>query len=65
MVSQQEQLSLQGIAGLAQLPILGGATSLHNRQTDDQELLITIRPHLVRGSFHDPEAGTAFLPPAR
>lgn len=65
MVSKQEQLSLQGIAGLAQLPILGGATSLHNTQTDDQELLITIRPQLVRGSFHDPEAGTAFLPPAR
>lgn len=65
MISQQEQLSLQGIAGLAQLPILGGATSLHNTQTDDQELLITISPHLVRGSFHDPEAGTAFLPPAK
>lgn len=65
MVSKQEQLSLQGVAGLVQLPILGGATSLHNTQTDDQELLITLSPHLVRGSFHDPEAGTAFLPPAK
>jgi general secretion pathway protein D len=65
MISRQEQLSLQGVAGLAQLPILGGATSLRNKQTDDQELLITISPHLVRGSFHDPEAGTAFLPPGK
>jgi general secretion pathway protein D len=63
MVSKQEQLSLQGLPGLARLPILGVATSVRNRQTDDAELLITIRPHLVRDSIHDADAGTAFVPP--
>jgi Flp pilus assembly secretin CpaC len=63
MVTKSEQLSLQGLPGLAQLPILGAATSLHNKQTDDAELLITIRPFLIRGSLHDPEAGTVFVPP--
>ena len=63
MVSKQEQLSLQGLPGIARLPILGAATSVRNRQTDDAELLITIRPHLVRESIHDADAGTAFVPP--
>jgi general secretion pathway protein D len=63
MVSKQEQLSLQGLPGIARLPILGAATSVRNRQTDDAELLITIRPHLVRDSIHDADAGTAFVPP--
>ena len=63
MVSKQEQLSLQRLPGIARLPILGAATSVRNRQTDDAELLITIRPHLVRESIHDANAGTAFVPP--
>ncbi|HWY69535.1 MAG TPA: hypothetical protein VNX88_12775 [Terriglobales bacterium] len=62
MVSQTEQLTLQGIAGIAKLPILGAATSVHNKQTDDAQLLVTIRPHLVREAIHDAEAGTAFVP---
>jgi len=61
-VSRTEQLTLQGLPGIAKLPILGAATSLHNKQTDDAELIVTIRPHLVREAVHDAEAGTAFVP---
>lgn len=61
MVSKTEQLTLQGLPGLAKLPILGHATSLHNKQTDDAQLIVTIRPHLVRDAMHNPEAGTAFV----
>jgi type II secretory pathway component GspD/PulD (secretin) len=63
MMTKSEQLSLQGLPGLSQLPILGAASSLHNKQTDDAELLITIRPQLVRDSLHTPGASTAFVPP--
>jgi type II secretory pathway component GspD/PulD (secretin) len=63
LVTKSEQLSLQGVLGLSQLPIFGAALSVHNKQTDDAELLITIRPQLVRDSVHQPNASTAFLPP--
>ena len=63
MVTKSEQLSLQGVLGLSQLPIFGAATSLHNKQTDDAELLITIRPELVRDSVHRPNESTVFVPP--
>jgi general secretion pathway protein D len=62
MVTRQEQLSLQGLPGISRLPIFGASTSVRNLQTDDAELLITIRPHLVRGSIHNADAGTAFVP---
>jgi len=65
MVSRSEQLSLQGLPGISRLPIFGAATSVRNKQTDDAELLITIRPHLVRDALHDPEAGIAFVPSER
>ncbi len=63
MVTRQEQLSLQGLPGIAQLPILGPGTSLRNKQIDDAELLITIQPHLVRDSLHNANASTVFVPP--
>jgi general secretion pathway protein D len=63
MVTRQEQLSLQGLPGISQLPLLGAATSLHNKQTDNAELLITIRPYLVRDSLHNANASTVFVPP--
>lgn len=62
MVTKSEQLTLQGLPGLSQLPVLGAATAVHNKQRDDAELLITIQPHLLREAVHHPEAGTAFLP---
>ena len=61
MVSRSEQLSLLGLPGISRLPIFGAATSIRNKQTDDAELIVTIRPHLVREAVHDPEAGTAFV----
>jgi len=64
MVSRSEQLSLQGVAGIAQFPILGPATSLHNKQTEDMEMLVTIRPELVRSAMHNPNSGTVFVPTA-
>jgi type II secretory pathway component GspD/PulD (secretin) len=63
MVTRQEQLSLQGLPGISKLPILGPSTSLHNKQTDDAELLITIRPNLIRDSLHNADASTVFVPP--
>jgi len=63
MVTKSEQLSLQGLPGISQLPILGGTTSVNNKQTDQDELFMTIRPYLVRDSMHNPNAGTAFVPP--
>lgn len=63
MITKSEQLSLSGIDGLSQLPILGAATTVKNKQTDDAELLITLRPYLVRESMHNPNSGTAFVPP--
>jgi general secretion pathway protein D len=63
MVTKSEQLSLQGLPGISKLPILGKGTSVTNKQTDDAELLITLRPYLVRESVHNPNAGTAFVPP--
>jgi type II secretory pathway component GspD/PulD (secretin) len=58
MVTKQEQLSLQGIPGLARIPGL----RVSNKNIDDAEILVTITPHLVRDSMHDPEAGIAFVP---
>jgi len=63
MVTKSEQLTLQGLPGISRLPILGGATSVNNKQTDQAELFMTIRPYLVRDSTHNPNAGTAFVPP--
>ncbi|MBV9437974.1 MAG: hypothetical protein JOZ44_18090 [Acidobacteria bacterium] len=63
MVTRSEQLTLQGLPGLSQLPVLGGLTSVRNKQTDDAELFVTIRPYLVRDALHNPESGTAFVPP--
>ena len=62
MVSKSEQLSLQGLPGISKLPIFGAATSVRNKQMDDAELIVTIRPQLVREAMHDAEAGTAFVP---
>lgn len=63
MVTKSEQLALRGLPGISQLPIFGGGTAVHNKQIDDAELLMTIRPYLVRDSLHNPNAGTAFVPP--
>lgn len=63
MVSKSEQISLSGVLGLSQLPLFGPALSVNNKQTDDAELLVTIRPELIRDSVHQPNAGTAFVPP--
>lgn len=62
MVTKSEQLNLQGLPGISQLPILGAGTTVTNKQTDDAELFITIRPYLVRESVHNPNSGTAFVP---
>ena len=62
MVSKSEQLSLQGLPGISKIPGLGAATSVRNKQTDDADLIITLRPYLVRDSVHTPNSGTAFVP---
>lgn len=46
MVSASEAKTINGIAGLASIPIIGPALSNNSRQTDRSEALIVIKPHL-------------------
>ena len=51
MVTTSEQASLQGLPGLAQIPVLRQLTSDSEKQVNDQELLIVITPHIMRNRF--------------
>jgi Flp pilus assembly secretin CpaC len=46
-LSRAEIKSLQGIPGLANLRILGAVTSHKNTESDQEELLVTITPHVI------------------
>jgi type IV pilus assembly protein PilQ len=47
MVSEQDVRNIQGIPALSRVPVLGYAASEHNTQINDDELLITITPHIT------------------
>ena len=49
-LTKADQLSLTGPIGLAQLPALRRLLTNENKQRNQTELLITITPHVVRGS---------------
>jgi Flp pilus assembly secretin CpaC len=46
-VSEQDVHNIQGIPALSRVPVLGYAVSEHNTQINDDELLITITPHIT------------------
>ena len=64
-ISESEQRSLQGVPGLVHIPGIRELTSATQKTVDAGELLVTITPNIVRASFHDPNTGQAFLPPAK
>jgi hypothetical protein len=64
-VSESEQRSLQGVPGLVKVPVIRDLTSATTKTVDASDLLVTITPHIVRSSLHDPSTGQAFVPPAK
>jgi type II secretory pathway component GspD/PulD (secretin) len=48
MVSESDQRSLNGLPTFSQIPGFGVLTSQNSHQTEDDELLILITPHVVR-----------------
>ncbi len=59
-ISEQDVRNIQGIPALTQVPVLGYGVSEHNTQINDDELLITITPHITRSRMQNSE--TIVLP---
>lgn len=51
IIERSEQQSLMGIPGIARIPVIGTATSSHDKQVSDTELLIVITPHIMRAQM--------------
>jgi len=47
-VSHSETRNLSGIPGLSQIPLLNNVTATNDKQTEDDELLVVITPHITR-----------------
>jgi type II secretory pathway component GspD/PulD (secretin) len=47
-ISRSETRDLSGIPGLSQIPGLSKLTSTNTKQTEDDELLVVITPHITR-----------------
>ncbi len=47
-ITTTEQRSLSGIPGIGQFPVLNRATAMHNNETDSDEMLIVVTPHIMR-----------------
>jgi len=47
-VSHSETRNLSGIPGLSQIPLLNNITATNDKQTEDDELLVVITPHITR-----------------
>ena len=55
LLQEQESLTLKGILGLQNIPIIGGLLSAPTKTRTDTEMLISLTPHIVR-SPHVSEA---------
>lgn len=56
LIREEEKLTVEGIAGLADIPIIGKLFSKTQRDGRKTDIIITITPHIVRGaqiSFDD------------
>ena len=49
LLSQQERESTSGIPGVTSIPFIGKLLSNPTKETDNNEVVISITPHLVRG----------------
>ncbi len=49
MVTHSEQNAMNGLPGVTRLPAMNWLTSENSKQQEDDELLIVITPHIVRG----------------
>lgn len=47
-ISHSETRDLSGIPGLGQIPLLNKITATNTKQTEDDELLVVITPHITR-----------------
>jgi general secretion pathway protein D len=55
MVSRNEMRGLSGIPLISYAPGLGRAFSTESKQNEQQELLVVVTPHIVRGSERTPQ----------
>ena len=51
MITRSEAATLQGLPGIAKIPGLGTALSHETKNTQDNELLIVITPHIVHANL--------------
>ncbi len=51
-VSQTDMLSMSGIPGLSALPLLNQVASSHTKQSETDELMIIITPHVLANTRH-------------
>ena len=59
-VTHTETLALSGIPGLGQVPGLNKITTTNSKQTDDNELLVVITPHIINRSLG--QSSEVYLP---
>lgn len=50
IINRSQDRSVSGYPGLSRIPILGALFGTHNRRQAETELLLVIRPHIVRSS---------------
>lgn len=60
-VSEQDTRNIQGIPALMRVPVLGYGVSEHNTHVNDDELLITITPHITHR--RDPRSDMVVMTP--
>jgi general secretion pathway protein D len=47
LMDRDQARTIAGLAGITRIPILGSLTSVHTKSSDDGEVLVLIRPHLI------------------
>jgi general secretion pathway protein D len=51
-VSQTDMISMNGIPGLSMLPLLNQIATSHTKETESDELMIIITPHVLANTVH-------------
>ncbi len=47
LMDRDQARTIAGLAGITRIPILGPLTSVHTKSSDDGEVLVMFRPHLI------------------